>query len=177
MTLGLESGVVRLVPYDSAWPQMFRDEAARIEKFLREHDVQLALEHMGSTAVPGLSAKPVLDILAARADTTPRDLAIGAIVAAGYVYRGESGIPGRDFFRRGDPRSYHIHLTTVDSTFWREHRAFRDYLREHAAAAAEYAQLKAALAQRFPNDRESYIEGKTEFVRCILAKAAESRLV
>jgi GrpB-like predicted nucleotidyltransferase (UPF0157 family) len=87
-----------------------------------------------------------------------------AIEEAGYTYRGEQGIPGRDFFRRGDPRSYHVHLTTVGSQFWAEHLHFRDYLRVHPERAAQYCNVKEALAQQFPRDREAYSEGKTGFV-------------
>ncbi|PYO49036.1 MAG: GrpB family protein, partial [Gemmatimonadetes bacterium] len=94
-----------------------------------------------------------------------------ALVSAGYVYRGEQGISGRDFFRRGEPRQYHLHLTTIDSSFWRDHQRFRDYLLSHPDAAAEYSALKRNLAARHPQDREAYIEGKTAFVNAILKQA------
>ena len=84
---------------------------------------------------------------------------------AGYVYRGEQGIPGPHFFRRGDPRSYHLHLAARDGSFWREHLDFRDALRGDRRLRAEYEALKLALAGRYPADRESYINGKTRFVR------------
>jgi GrpB-like predicted nucleotidyltransferase (UPF0157 family) len=96
---------------------------------------------------------------------------IERLSSADYVHRGIQGIPGREFFRRGTPRSYHLHLTTFDNEFWRDHLAFRDYLRAHADARDDYARLKASLAERFPNDRESYIDGKTDFVREILNRA------
>jgi GrpB-like predicted nucleotidyltransferase (UPF0157 family) len=129
------------------------------------------LEHIGSTAVPGLAAKPIIDILAGRPVDTPRAAVIAAIEAADYEYRGEQEIPGRDFFRRGEPRSWHLHLTEIDSEFWRQHRAFRDYIRANPAAAQEYQRVKLELARRFPFDRPSYIDGKTEFVTGILRLA------
>jgi GrpB-like predicted nucleotidyltransferase (UPF0157 family) len=129
------------------------------------------LEHIGSTAVPGLAAKPIIDILAGRPADTPRAAVIAAIEAADYEYRGEQEIPGRDFFRRGEPRSWHLHLTEIDSEFWRQHRAFRDYIRANPAAALEYQRVKLELARRFPFDRPSYIDGKTEFVTGILRLA------
>jgi GrpB-like predicted nucleotidyltransferase (UPF0157 family) len=129
------------------------------------------LEHIGSTAVPGLAAKPIIDILAGRPVDTPRAAVIAAIEAADYEYRGEQEIPGRDFFRRGEPRSWHLHLTEIDSEFWRQHRAFRDYIRANPAAALEYQRVKLELARRFPFDRPSYIDGKTEFVTGILRLA------
>jgi GrpB-like predicted nucleotidyltransferase (UPF0157 family) len=174
--LGLESGTVRVVPYDATWPLLFDAEVSRLVPIAASYGVTIVFEHTGSTAVPALAAKPILDILAGRRDSdAARACAVEALEAAGYVYRGEQGIPGRDFFRRGDPRQYHVHLTSVGSAFWREHQAFRDYLRSHPEAALEYAALKYALARRFPNDREAYIEGKTAFVRSILAVATPTR--
>jgi GrpB-like predicted nucleotidyltransferase (UPF0157 family) len=171
--LGLASGTVRVVPYDPAWPNLYLAEVARITPILAVHAVSLVLEHTGSTAIPGMAAKPVLDILAGRRPEDSRERIIDALVSAGYLYRGEQGIPGRDFFRRGEPRQYHIHLTTIDSTFWRDHRSFRDYLRSHPDAAAEYLALKLDLAARYPQNREAYIEGKTAFVNDILNRARE----
>ena len=169
--LGLASGTVRVVPYDAAWPRLYAEEVSRLLPFLDREGVTLVFEHTGSTSIPGMAAKPILDILAGRATDEEREPAIRALEAAGYVYRGEQEIPGRDFFRRGDPRRYHIHLAAVGSDFWRDHRAFRDYLRAHAGAAAEYAALKRDLAAKHPLDREAYIEGKTAFVKRILALA------
>ena len=133
--------------------------------------VTLALEHTGSTAVPGLAAKPIIDILAGLESENARAAAIAALQRAGYSHRGEQGIPGRDFFRRGEPRQYHVHLTLVGSAFWDDHRTFRDWLRTHAAVAMEYAALKQQLAERHPADREAYIAGKTAFVERVLRAA------
>lgn len=164
--LGLESKVVRVVPYDARWPQLFATEEARLRRFLG--GLSIELEHTGSTAVPGLAAKPILDILGGRPSSVSRGSAIDAIERAGYTYRGEQGVPGRDFFRRGDPRSHHLHLTAIGSEFWNDHRDFRDYLRTHPDARDAYAALKYDLAQKYPKDREAYIEAKTDFVTEIL---------
>ena len=171
--LGLESGIVRVVPYDPVWPDLYTAEAIRLLAELSRHGVTLLLEHTGSSAVPGLASKPILDILAGRNSDDAREAIIEAVQAAGYSYRGEQEIPGRDFFRRGNPRQYHIHLTRVGSQFWLDHRTFRDYLRSHSDAAARYAALKLKLAATYPYDREAYIEGKTEFVHSILAAARD----
>lgn len=171
MPLGLPSGVVRVVPYDPAWPRLFAAEAARLKDALPGLDIRL--EHTGSTSVPGLAAKPVLDILGGAADGVPMTTYITALVAAGYVHRGEQGIPGREFFRRGEPRAYHLHLTRVGSHFWRDHLAFRDYLSANASVRDEYARLKHELAVRFPNDREAYIAHKGPFVRRVLELALD----
>lgn len=163
MALGLSSGTVRVVPYDPDWPRLFMQEADRIRGILG--DLPVALEHTGSTAVPGLAAKPILDILGGHPPDADVLSCIAAVERAGYAYRGEQGIPGRHFFRRGDPRSYHLHLAVRDGSFWRDHLTFRDALRGDPKLRAEYEALKLALAERYPSDRESYIDGKTTFVR------------
>ena len=169
MSLGLESGTVRVVPYDPAWPRLFTEEIARLRALLPPA-LQLELEHTGSTSVPGLAAKPILDILGGHPPGAAVEPFIDALVAAGYSYRGEQGIPGRHFFRRGEPRSYHLHLAAVGGSFWRDQTAFRDALRGDARLCDEYAALKLALAQRYPRDREAYIEAKTDFVTGVLAR-------
>jgi GrpB-like predicted nucleotidyltransferase (UPF0157 family) len=168
-SLGLEAGVVRLVEYDHRWPALFTAESARLRTAIGPLDLRLA--HIGSTAVPGLASKPVLDILAGYRDPDARAGCIGALIAAGYQYRGEQSIPGRDFFRRGDPRAYHLHLAQVDSAFWEEHLAFRDLLRGNAVLRDAYGSLKRELAARFPRDRGGYIDAKGPFVRQALSQA------
>jgi GrpB-like predicted nucleotidyltransferase (UPF0157 family) len=162
MSLGLPDKQVLVVPYDPAWPTLFVAERDRLTAALAGLPMQV--EHMGSTAVPGLAAKPILDLLAgypAGADVAPY---IEAMVRAGYVHRGPQGIPGREFFRRGQPRAYHLHMAEAGGDFWRAHLAFRDALRAAPALRDAYAALKHELAARYPNDRPSYIDGKTEFV-------------
>jgi GrpB-like predicted nucleotidyltransferase (UPF0157 family) len=169
-SLGLESGTVRLVPYDRAWPVLFAVERARIEAALAARGVSLAIEHTGSTAVEGLAAKPVLDMLAGRSAHQDRAAVIAALESAGYLHRGEQGIAGRDFFRRGEPRAYHLHLAEIGGDFWNEHLTFRNHLRAHPDVAAAYGALKLELAERYSRDRESYIDGKTAFVRDVLER-------
>lgn len=168
--LGLYSGTVRVVPYQAAWPERYAAEAARLNRVFDELGLSLILEHSGSTAVPGLDAKPVLDMIAGREPGSDRGQVITAIVSAGYSYRGEQDIPGRDFFRRGDPRQYHLHLAVTGSAFWNDHRAFRDHLRANPETAAAYAKLKRDLAELFRRDREAYINGKTAFIRGVLGR-------
>jgi GrpB-like predicted nucleotidyltransferase (UPF0157 family) len=167
--LGLESGVVRLAEYDERWPSLFAAEARHIFAF--SEDIPLRLEHIGSTSVPGMCAKPVLDILAGRPSATPVGAYVVCFQRAGYDYRGEQGVAGREFFRRGQPRAYHVHLVEEGGVLWREYLALRDYLRAHAEAAARYGDLKRSLAARFPLDREAYTNGKTALVREIVGRA------
>jgi len=173
--LGLESGRVRLVAYDDSWPALYATEIARIRPHLAAAGTPV-LEHTGSTAVPGLAAKPIIDILAGLAPDQPREPVIAALQAAGYVHHSTEDIPGHDFFRRGNPRQYHLHLTRIGSRFWHDHRLFRDWLLAHSDSATEYATLKQILADQFPNDREAYIDGKTAFVSSVLEKAKSADL-
>jgi GrpB-like predicted nucleotidyltransferase (UPF0157 family) len=159
-----------LEPYDPAWPELFAAEAERLQKIFAGAGLVVTLEHTGSTAIPGLASKPVLDILGGYAKGSPVGEYIDVLTAAGYIHRGEQGVPGREFFRRGNPRSYHLHLTKIDGPFWRDHLTFRNRLRTDDALRDAYAALKHDLAARFPRDREAYIEGKGTFVNDILRR-------
>jgi GrpB-like predicted nucleotidyltransferase (UPF0157 family) len=167
--LGLDPGAVRLVEYDPRWPQLFAAERQRIRD--QWGTLALRLEHIGGTAIPGMCAKPVLDMAAGR----PRDAStqdyVAALKQAGYEHRGERGVPGRQFFRRGQPRAYHVHLVEEGGPQWRDYLAFRDYLRTHAEAAREFADLKRVLAARFAKYREAYMNAKSSHVQEILRLA------
>lgn len=169
MSLGLESGTVRVVPYDCTWPTLFASEAARLQELFSGAGLPVLIEHTGSTAVPGLAAKPILDILVGYHQGAALQAYISVLIGAEYVHRGEQEIPGREFFRRGNPRAYHVHLTAIDSVFWRDHLTFRDRLRDDTALRDAYATLKRDLAARFPRDREAYIVAKEPFVNQVLA--------
>jgi len=163
-SLGLESGVVRLVEYDARWPALFAAEQQRIRG--QCGTLGLRLEHVGGTSIPGMCAKPVLDIAAGRPrDTSIQDY-VAALKRAGYEHRGERGVPGRQFFRRGQPRAYHVHLVEEGGPLW------RDYLRAHAEAARQFGDLKRVLAARFSQDREAYMNAKSSHVREILRLAS-----
>jgi GrpB-like predicted nucleotidyltransferase (UPF0157 family) len=173
MSLGLERGTVRVVPYDSTWPSLFAAEAERLRQCFAVAELPLIIEHTGSTAVPGLAAKPVLDILAGYRKGASVPAYIEVFTDAGYVHRGEQEIPGREFFRRGNPRAYHLHLTAINSSFWRNHLTFRDRLRADITLRDAYAALKLDLAARFPRDREAYIAAKESFVNKALGLSIE----
>ena len=171
MSLGLESGTVRLESYDPTWTNAFAAEAERLRQHFALTRLTLVLEHMGSTAVPGLAAKPILDILAGYPEGAAVTPYIDAFKAADYVHREDQEIAGREFFRRGNPRSYHVHLTAIGSRFWHDHLVFRDRLRADEALRDAYAELKQDLAARFPLDREAYLAGKESFVNEVLSSA------
>jgi GrpB-like predicted nucleotidyltransferase (UPF0157 family) len=169
--LGLPSGAVIVVPYNPTWPLVFGVERQRIKRELSRSELSLAIKHIGSTAVPGLAAKPVLDIMGGCQEQDEMPAMIDALIGAGYIHRGPQGIPDREFFRLGDPRRIHFHLTLIGSSFWNDQVAFRNYLRAHDDAGDEYARLKYQLAARFPRDRESYINGKEAWITSILEVA------
>jgi GrpB-like predicted nucleotidyltransferase (UPF0157 family) len=169
-SLGLESGVVRLVEYDARWPALFAAEQQRIRD--QCGTLALGLEHVGGTSIPGMCAKPVIDIAAGRPrDTSTQDY-VAALAQAGYEHRGERGVPGRQFFCRGQPRAYHLHLVDEGGPLWRDYLAFRDHLRAHGKAARQFADLKRVLAARFPRDREAYMNAKSPRVQGILRLAS-----
>ena len=174
MSLGLENGTVRVVPYDSTWPGLFALESDRLHQKFARAGLPVLIEHTGSTAVFGLTAKPILDILAGYPQGADVAAYIGVLTGSDYVHRGQQDIPGREFFRRGTPRAYHVHLAAIDGAFWRDHITFRDRLRADNALRDAYASLKLDLAARYPHDREAYIAAKAPFVNVVLASSVSS---
>jgi GrpB-like predicted nucleotidyltransferase (UPF0157 family) len=157
---------VDLVPHDQDWAQAFALERNRIVEVLGSFEAGGVLEwieHVGSTAIPGIHAKPVLDIAAVVHPFPLSEQGRDGLAKLGYEYRGEAGIPGREFFRT-DPRTRHLHVFAFDSEAFFQHVFFRDYLRVHQEKALEYEALKLELATRFRTDREAYTNGKDKLV-------------
>jgi GrpB-like predicted nucleotidyltransferase (UPF0157 family) len=149
---------VLVVDWDPAWPERAEEEAAAVGEALGAVEV----EHIGSTSVPGLSAKPVLDLLAGLHPLNAGPAAVAAMRALGYEYLGEHGLPGRLFFRKSpERRTHHVHAVELGGTEWLRHLAFRDYLRAHPEEAARYGEAKRALARAVAGDWDAYTERKT----------------
>lgn len=170
---------IAIVEYDPAWPRLFAEERDRIVAACGGRIV--AVEHVGSTAVPGLAAKPIIDMMPGVRALADAGASVGAMVAIGYEYVPalEDALPERRFFRKdaGGVRSHHIHMVEVGSEFWELHILFRDYLVAHPQVTAGYARLKRELAARYGDDREGYTEAKTPFIRSVEERArAESAL-
>jgi GrpB-like predicted nucleotidyltransferase (UPF0157 family) len=166
---------VHLQAYDPAWPAQYEAEAQRLRAVLPPGLI-LAMEHFGSTAIPGLPAKPVIDILIAVRDLPrARAVAVRPLQAIGYAFWSDNPKPDRLFFVKGLPpaaphRTHHVHMTEPDGEMW--HRLlFRDYLRAHPDEAARYSALKQDLAVRHRLDREAYTAAKTAYVLAVMAKA------
>lgn len=137
----------------------------------------VAIEHIGSTAVPGLGAKPVIDIMVGLRKISDARDCIGPLRRIGYEYvpELEAEIPERRYFHKGPSnvpkKHYHLHMVEIHSEFWNVHILFRDYLRTHSDAAQEYYKLKTELAAKHRLNREAYTEAKTSFIRSTIAKA------
>lgn len=170
----------QVAPYDPSWPRAFEDEAARIADALGE--VARRIEHVGSTSVPGLAAKPIVDIQVSVDAVQPMDPYRGTLEALGYTHISlpEPGDDVYPYFLRPPrwPPSHHVHVCEWGGLEERRHLVFRDWLREHPDDRQAYEDLKKSLAEEVdPSDPATffrYTDGKTDFVRAIEAKALES---
>lgn len=168
---------IHVVPHNPAWRSQFEDEAGRIAAALGETAVRL--HHIGSTAIPGIWAKPIIDMLLEVGSVARLDERRSALETLGYEALGEFGIPGRRYFRKNDAagiRTHQIHAFAADSPQVnspqvKRHLAFRDYMIEHHDAAQAYSALKQQLALAHPDDLDAYMDGKDPFIKEHEAKA------
>ncbi len=162
-----------VVPYDPRWPGRFAEESAQVAD--RFADNAVAIHHIGSTSVPGLAAKPVIDMLLVVKDIEAVDHKDDEMAALGYVAKGEFGIAGRRYFPKGpdDARTFHLHTYEDGHGEIRRHLEFRDYLIAHPEDAARYGELKVELAARFRDDAEGYMAGKDPLICETLVKAVK----
>jgi GrpB-like predicted nucleotidyltransferase (UPF0157 family) len=171
--IGLEKGIVRLVPHNAEWAQIYEGERARIQAAIGPHI--LDVQHVGSTSIPGIAAKPIIDIAVGVADYKGARVCIAPLEALGYTYHGEHGIPGRHYFTRGDPTLYHTHMHETTSRAWGNLVLLRDYLLQHPEEAQAYEALKQRLAEQCRHDRRAYTDGKAPFIERILELARAGR--
>lgn len=165
---------VVIVAYDPRWPTVFeelRDRAAAVLGTLA-----LRIEHVGSTSVPGIPAKPIIDLDVVIADRADLPAVVRLLAGLGYVHVGDQGITGREAFTApADLPRHHLYVCSANAEELRKHLAFRDFLRSHADVAQQYGALKIALALRYADDRAGYTEAKTGFVAEVLRMASVSR--
>jgi len=161
-----------LVPPDAGWPSRFEEEAARIRASLGE--LAVSIDHVGSTAVPDLAAKPIVDIQVSVRSMVPRSGYLEPLRGLGYRWDLDPWSDGHEYFSRETDggSSFHIHVCLSGSGWERRHLAFRDWLRAHPEDAAAYERLKRQLAERHPRDIYAYVDGKTAFIREIEARAS-----
>lgn len=161
---------IEVVPYENHWVEKFQQEAKRLQEAMPE---VVKIHHIGSTSVPGLAAKPIVDMIMEVKHIEHVDSWNPQFQKLGYIVKGENGISGRRFFIYGteEKRSYHLHVYEKGNQEIARHLAFRDYMMSHCEEARAYVRLKEELAGKYTYDADQYVEGKTEFVRAIDEKA------
>ena len=164
---------VALVPYDEQWPALFATEQERLLRLFPRQLLQV--EHFGSTAVPGIPAKPIIDILAGVPSMGVAESLVQPLLGSGYITSPEFNATLKDrrwFMRAAEGRrTHHLHLVVLGGAQWHERLRFRDLLRSNAELAQRYANLKSELASQHKQDREAYTNAKSEFVSSVVAGA------
>lgn len=170
-SLGTPGGQIEIAEYNPDWPAAFERESAAILEACRVEVTEV--HHIGSTSVPGLAAKPILDMMPVAAGPAEALATVSRMEALGYRHRGEYGIPGRSYFEKAvDGRTVaHVHMFPAGHPEIRRHLLFRDHLRTHPEAARAYERLKRALAVEHRDDREAYADAKDAFIAGVVAAA------
>ncbi len=169
--LGLKKGTVRVVSYRPDWSRLFEQERHLLQRHIGH--LALDIQHVGSTAVPDLDAKPILDIAVTVDSVYVVPRLVGPLCRAGYADRGDKGRDGGHLFVKEsapEVRTHHVHVVAVDDPQWREYLLFRDALRDDEALRARYAAFKRDLQERYPDDRSAYTAEKRTFVRDVLLR-------
>lgn len=162
---------VIVAPYSPEWPALFVSLSRELHTAFAP--MEIAVDHIGSTAVPGLAAKPVIDILLGAGALADIESRIGPLTALGYTYvpRYERELPMRRYFVKTESLRVHLHAVEIDSPIWRQHLAFRDTLRTDSALRQAYETLKLRLAREFADDKSAYTEAKGTFIQSVLLDA------
>ncbi len=168
---------VVIVDYDARWPLLYEEEKRRILRVT--YGLIVAIEHIGSTAVIGLGAKPIIDIMAGLNSLDDAEKCIAPLEGIGYEFVPKNDLPERHFFRKGAWRAgtHHLHLVEQGSAFWEWHILFRDFLRASPDEAARYEKLKRELESKFGLRRDEYCEAKTPFIKEVIRKARNKSAV
>src|SRR5215467_2941437 len=171
-SIGLERGTVRVVSYNPDWHISFQVERDLLRNALGSK--VLEIRHIGSTAIHGMPAKPIIDIVAAVQSLGEVSDFVDALVRLGYEDKGDGSVVGRRYFVKGNAgaRTHHLNFYEMNSSGWTSHILFCEYLKSHKEVAEEYAKLKQKLANEFPADRASYTNGKERFVAAVAERAA-----
>ncbi len=157
--------------YDPRWPALFAAERAQVAAALGD----VTIEHMGSTAIPGLEAKPIVDVIVAVEQLPLTGAQVIALGRLGYEYLGECGVPGREYFRKRKPYPFNLHIVQCDSSLWEHNLLFRDYLQAHPEEARRYGSLKRRMAGDAGHSLLRYTDHKGRFIWRTLERAREWR--
>lgn len=164
--------MIEVVPYNPQWEEEYRREAKVVRNIMSEEIVETY--HIGSTSIPNIHAKPIIDTLIGVKDIERVDKYNGKMEQLGYIVKGEYGIPGRRFFSKGlYNRTHHVHIFETGCSEIERHLNFRDYMIAHPKYVKHYGELKRQLAVKFRYDIEGYCNGKDAFIKDIDKKAAE----
>lgn len=171
--IGLKEGTVTITPYTPLWKTLFKRERQRLITVL--HPWVTSIEHVGSTAVPGLAAKPLIDMMAAVESLEVPQKLVLPLQKLGYEFIPEPVFTDRVFFPKGptEQRTYHLNLVIKGSGQWKSALLFRNYLIAHPDVKEEYQRLKQSLARLYPTNREQYTKSKSEFIEYVLALAKD----
>jgi GrpB-like predicted nucleotidyltransferase (UPF0157 family) len=165
--LGLESSVVRLSDYTSLWADLYREEEERIMAGIGHLIVDL--QHIGSTAIPGIKAKPILDMMAGVAQLEKVHLCKAPLEALGYDYIADAGIANDHVFGKGVERTHYLHVVKYGDAKWANHLCFRDRLRNDPDLAQAYEKLKEELSRKFSDSHANYHDAKSKFINEVIA--------
>jgi GrpB-like predicted nucleotidyltransferase (UPF0157 family) len=174
--IGLKHGIVKLSEYRKGWVSLYEVEHQKLKSALS--DFVSDIQHIGSTSVPGLYAKPIIDIIIGVKILKNYVEYIDILKIIGYKFREYASEPNRKFFAKGNNnfRTHHLHIVEIDTEEWNKHIIFRDYLIDHKETADKYASLKYKMSKKFPEDRNEYTVAKSRFINMIVDKAKKEVL-
>lgn len=176
MTLGVPTGKVVLAEYSDGWPRAFSRERGRLLLACADSGLMdVEIVHIGSTAVPGLIAKPLIDIMIGLPRYEMWEEIVSPMSGCGYRHKGEWGLPGRQFFTLGEPVTHHVHVCEFGGRFWEPTLLFCRVLQRDEMVRDSYARLKVELAAKFADRREAYTAGKGGFIEGVLEEARRHR--
>lgn len=174
--IGLEKGTVRLENHNPFWKILFENESKiLLDKF---SDIIMEISHGGSTAIPNIPAKAIIDMLAVISSLKDVQSIRQEIESLGYTYRGEEGVSERILFTKevGEKQTYHLQFVEQNSNEWKNHLLIKNYYLRHPEVAEQYALLKQKLAEQFPENRKAYSKGKHDFIKSIILKAKQEEV-
>lgn len=169
--IGLKRGYVELQEYTDEWHKLYKIEEETLRNLIREYFIDI--QHIGSTSVEGLKAKPIIDILIGVKNFNNLEIIIAKLQHGGYIYRLNASTKERILFVKGseEERTHHIHIVQWMDEEWNNNILFRNYLRKYGEVAKEYSDLKDKLAELFKEDRTSYTSGKNQFIQGVIERA------
>ena len=169
--IGLKKGTVKLKKYNSNWKKLFEQEKKLLLKYFRNEILEIS--HGGSTAIPDMPSKPIIDMFAVVKSIKVAEKIKKELESLDYHYRGKEGVPDRILYVKGDEnnRTHHLQLMQRKSSSWKDHLLIKNYYLKNPSVAKEYAKLKKKLAKQHPNDRVAYRNGKDSFIKNVIAQA------